>query len=101
MIFQCKKTENCFSGARTYEYELPVTGGELLSFLEGWELRENHKFRRPVFLAKRGGLEIKGILASHIVKINYTEEGWEKEKEELEAWFRRLEAAERPEDRLE
>ena len=91
MKFRCKKTENCFAGARTYEYELPVTGEELLSLLDGWERRENHKFRRPVFSAKRGGLEIKGILAAHIVKVNYTEAGWENEKEELERWLEEVE----------
>ncbi|MCI9486439.1 MAG: hypothetical protein HFI64_05550 [Lachnospiraceae bacterium] len=91
MKFRYKKTENCFAGARTYEYELPVTGEELLSFLEGWERRENHKFRRPVFSAKRDGLEIKGILAAHIVKVNYTEAGWEREKEELERWLEGVE----------
>ncbi len=97
MRYRCKKTENCFAGARTYEYELPVTGGELLVFLEGWEIRENHRFRRPVFSAKRNGLEIKGILASCVVKVNYTEEGWEKEKGELEAWLEGI----GPEDGME
>ena len=87
MIYRCKKVENCFAGARTYEYELPVTGEELLSFLEGWERRENHKFRRPVFSAKRDGLEIKGILAAHVVKVNYPEDRWEEEKERLEQWL--------------
>ena len=84
MKYQWKKTENCFAQARTYEYELPVTGAELLSYLEGWEVRENHKFRRPVFSAKKDGLEIKGILAACVVKINYTAEGWEEEKEKIE-----------------
>lgn len=88
MEFRCKKTENCFAQARTFEYELPITGTELTELLDGWEIKENHKFRRPVFSAKNGCLEIKGILAGHIVKINYTEENWEKEKEELEAWLR-------------
>lgn len=87
MKYRCKKVENCFAGARTYEYELPVTGAELLACLDGWEIRENHKFRRPVFSAKRGALEIKGILAAHVVKVNYTEEDWEREKEELEQWM--------------
>ena len=26
MEFKWKKTENCFAEARTYEYELPITG---------------------------------------------------------------------------
>lgn len=90
MNYRCKKTEDCFAAARTYEYELPVTGAELLTYLgpDGWELRENHKFRRPMFSAKKNGLEIKGILAARIVKVNYTAEGWETEKEQMEAWMK-------------
>lgn len=90
MEFRCQKTENCFASARTFEYELPITGKELTGFLEGWEIKENHKFRRPVFSAKKGELEIKGILAAHIIKINYTQENWEMEKGEVEAWMHRL-----------
>lgn len=91
MNYRCKKTENCFAGARTYEYELPVTGTEFLTYLKDWEIRENHKFRRPVFSAKKDGLEIKGILASCLIKINYTAVGWEKEKERMETWIRSIE----------
>lgn len=87
MNYRWKKTENCFAQARTYEYELPVTGAEFLAYLDGWEIRENHTFRRPVFSARKDGLEIKGILAANVVKINYTAEGWEKEKEGLEKWL--------------
>lgn len=87
MNYRWKKTENCFAQARTYEYELPVTGAELLAYLDGWEIRENHTFRRPVFSARKDGLEIKGILAANVVKINYTAEGWEKEKEGVEEWL--------------
>lgn len=91
MKFVCKKTENCFAEAQTWEYELPVTGAELCRLLEGWEIRENHRFRRPVFSARRGKLEVKGILASHVVKINYTKENWEREKEQMERWLEQTE----------
>lgn len=91
MKFRCKKTENCFAGAKTYEYELPVTGQELASRLDGWDVKENHRFRRPVFSARKGELEIKGILAARVVKVNYTEENWEKEKEALERWLEEAE----------
>ena len=77
MKFRCKKTENCFAGAQTYEYELPITGQELTALLGGCDITENHRFRRPVFSARRGGMEIKGILAARVVKVNYTEENWE------------------------
>ena len=55
MKFQCKKVENCFAEARTYEYRLPVTGQELAGRLSGFTVTENHRFRRPVFSAKRDG----------------------------------------------
>ena len=42
MKYRCKKVENCFAGARTYEYELPVTGQKLLAYLKGGDIRENH-----------------------------------------------------------
>ena len=87
MNFACKKVENCFAEARTYEYELPVTGEELCSLLSGWEIKENYKFRRPVFSAKKGKLEIKGILKARVIKVNYTAENWEAEKEEIETWL--------------
>ncbi len=90
MKFAWKKVENCFAGARTYEYELPVTGQEFCGYLEGWDIKENHRFRRPVFSAKNGKLEIKGILAARVVKINYTAENWEEEKKETEAWLEEL-----------
>ena len=91
MKFRCKKTENCFAGARTYEYELPVTGQELAGRLAGWEVKENHRFRRPVFSARKDGVEIKGILAAQMVKVNYTEENWEREKKGLERWLEETE----------
>ena len=53
MEFKCKKVENCFAEARTYEYELPVTGKELAFLLEGFIVKENHKFRRPVFFCQK------------------------------------------------
>ena len=82
MKFKWKKTENCFAEARTYEYELPITGQELAARLEDFEVKENHSFRRPVFSAKKGGLEVKGILQEKVVKINYTADNWETEKEQ-------------------
>ena len=87
MKFKWKKTENCFAEARTYEYELPITGQELSVRLEGFEVKENHSFRRPVFSAKKGGLEVKGILKEKVVKINYTADNWETEKEQMEKWM--------------
>ena len=91
MEFKWKKTENCFAEARTYEYELPITGEELAARLEGFEVKENHRFRRPVFSAKKGALEVKGILKEKVVKINYTAENWEEEKNRMEACMKNQE----------
>ena len=87
MKFQCKKVENCFAQARTYEYQLPVTGEELARRLPGFQVTANHRFRRRVFSAKKGDLEVKGILAAHVVKVNYTAAHWEQEKKEMEQWL--------------
>lgn len=92
MKFVCKKAENCFAEAQTYEYELPITGAELCRLLAGWEIKENYRFRRPVFSARRGELEVKGILASHVVKINYTKKDWKREKERMEQWLEQTES---------
>lgn len=58
--------------------------------MEGFIVKENHKFRRPVFSARKGQVEIKGLLSSNIVKINYTAEGWEEEKQQMEKWLQEL-----------
>lgn len=90
MEFEVKKVENCFAEARTYEYRLPISGAELCGRLAAWTITENHKFRRPVFSAKRDELEIKGILAANVIKVNYTAANWEQEKKNLEQWLRDL-----------
>ena len=91
MKFQCKKVENCFEEARTYEYRLPITGGELAARLPGFQVTENRRFRRPVFSAKKDGVEVKGILEARVVKINYTAGNWEEEKKRMEQWLERQE----------
>ena len=96
MEFRCKKTENCFAGARTYEYELPVTGKELTRLLADWDIRENHRFRWPVLSARREGMEIKGTLAARVVNVNFTEENWEAEKQARERRLEETEASKRP-----
>ena len=89
MEFTVKKAANCFAEAQTYEYRLPVTGERLARLLPGeFAVRENHKFRRPVFSAVRpDGLEVKGILAGQVVKVNYHRQGWEAEKAAFEGWL--------------
>lgn len=91
MKFECRKTENCFVNSRTYEYALPVTGEALCARLpEDWTKRRNMKLRRPVFVADREGVNLKGALAQKTVKASFPEEGWKTEKAMFERWLEEL-----------
>jgi len=90
MKFDVKKTENCFADAKTYEYRLPINGRGFIAFLEGWEVTENHKYRRPLFSAGKDGVNAKGILEAHTIRVNYPENRWESEKAAFENWLSSL-----------
>ena len=87
MQFEVKKSENCFADSRSYEYRLPVDGQSFSCLLDGWEIKENHKFRRPLFTADKDGLNIKGILKANTIKVSYPEDRWQVEKESFERWL--------------
>ncbi|MGI6151769.1 MAG: hypothetical protein ACOYIR_07450 [Christensenellales bacterium] len=87
MKFECVKTENCFAGSQTYEYRLPITGEEFSRLLSGWEVRVNARLRRPVFLADRNGVNVKGLLAHNVIKASFPEDRWEEEKAAFEEWL--------------
>ncbi|MEG1633281.1 MAG: hypothetical protein RR314_04435 [Oscillospiraceae bacterium] len=87
MKFDCKKTEDCFADSCTYEYALPISAAELASRLEGWEKRENTRLRRPVFVADRDGVNLKGVLAAHTVRASFPNSRRESEKFAFEAWL--------------
>lgn len=85
MNFEVKKTENCFTDSQTYEYRLPMTGQEFLSLLDAaWQPRCNLKLRRPVFLAERGGIRIKGILAADVIRVSFPDQDWKNQKQQFE-----------------
>lgn len=85
MNFECKKTENCFSDSQTYEYRLPITAESFLHTLDGtWQTRCNLKLRRPVFLAERNGVHIKGILAGTVIRVSFPNDSWEAHKKLFE-----------------
>ena len=85
MNFEVKKTENCFADSQTYEYRLPMTGQEFLSLLDAaWQPRCNLKLRRPVFLAERGGIRIKGILAADVIRVSFPVQDWKNQKHQFE-----------------
>ena len=90
MRFEVKKTENCFSDSLTYEYRLPLSGQSFAALLDGWKVKENHTFRRPLFVADRNGVNIKGILKANVVKASFPEVRWEAEKERFERWLQSI-----------
>ncbi len=91
MIFECKKTENCFVDSRTYEYRLPVKAEDFKNLLENdWQIRCNLKLRRPVFLAEKEEIKIKGILAGDIIRVSFREDQWEVFKENFEKYLETL-----------
>jgi len=87
MQFEVAKTENCFAHSQSYEYRLPIDGQSFSALLEGWEIKEYHKYRRPLFTADRGGMNIKGILKATTIKVSFPEERWESEKADFERWL--------------
>lgn len=90
MRFEVKKTENCFAGSQTYEYRLPVEGQAFVAMLDGWEVTENHKYRRPMFSADKNGVNVKGILKANVVKASFPEHCWETAKADFESWLASL-----------
>lgn len=88
MRFERKKVENCFADSRTYEYRIPVSGETLAESLpDVWEIRRNERLRRPVFIAKKEGIHLKGLLAGHAVRASFLESEWEARQKEFEEWM--------------
>lgn len=91
MNFKCQKTENCFSDSQTYEYGLPITAQEFMNLLDdSWQIRCNHKLRRPVFLAEGRRVKIKGILSGTIIRVSFQNAGWENHKAEFEEFLNNI-----------
>jgi len=90
MLFEVKKVDNCFVDSRSYEYRLPIDGQSFSALLKGWEVSENHKYRRPMFTADKGGVNVKGILKANVVKASFPESRWEAEKTDFELWLKNL-----------
>lgn len=85
MIFECKKTENCFADSQTYEYRIPVTAEHFVQMLdENWDTRYNMKLRRPVFITEHNEIRIKGILQGSVIRVSYPDSHWESSKTEFE-----------------
>ncbi|WMJ84014.1 hypothetical protein ACS3UN_13105 [Oscillospiraceae bacterium LTW-04] len=87
MIFDSSKTEDCFSDSQTYEYRLPVTAQTFVTLLAGWNVTENHRYRRPMFSADKNGVNIKGVLSGNVIKVSFPYCEWEAEKADFEGWL--------------
>lgn len=87
MKFEVKKVDNCFSDAQSYEYKIPITGAEIIKLMTDWEITENHKYRRPMFIGERDGSHTKGILKANVFRVSFRNDRWEQEKAEFEQWL--------------
>lgn len=87
MNFECVKTKNCFANSQTYEYKLPVKALDFLEYIPDWEIRKNEKLRRPVFIADKSDINIKGILESSTIKVSFPEISWEEDKLKFDEWL--------------
>jgi len=87
MQFDVVKVENCFAESRSFEYRLPIDGQGFSALLVGWEVKENHKFRRPLFTADKDGVNVKGILKANVIKVSFPENRWDTEKTVFEHWL--------------
>ena len=90
MEIRVAKVDNCFAESQTYEYVLPMTGGEFLEGLMGWSVRVNQKLRRPVGIAEREGVVIKTVLGSRILRVSFPDACWLQKKTEFEEYLRNL-----------
>lgn len=90
MAFECKKVEACFTNSRTYEYRLPFSVEVLQGLLTNWQVRVNLQFRRPLLVADKDGVNLKGILAGPVIKVSFPESGWEEAKDGFEKWLQEI-----------
>ena len=91
--FDCKKAENCFANAKSFIYtlEIPIEEALLEKFKQLGMLTVRSNFRRPFFSMKTAaGIQAKGILNDCILKVGYSEAGWETEKADFEAELGRI-----------
>jgi hypothetical protein len=69
--FECTKAEDCFADSSTYKYKIPLTGEGLLPLLAGYAVRKNKGLRRPVFVAEKGDVKIKGVLSDSFIMVSF------------------------------
>ncbi|MBP2663308.1 MAG: hypothetical protein H6Q71_1256 [Firmicutes bacterium] len=72
--YECKKVENCFSGAHIYEYRLTIKVKE--EFIEGFadssSIKYHRNFPRPCFQVELSdGTTIKGVISDTVIRVNF------------------------------
>ena len=86
MDFDVAKINSCFVDYQSFEYKLPIDGQDFIMYLEGWQIKEFHNFRRPLFNAERQEVKVKGILKANTIRVSYPGDSWETEKKSFEAF---------------
>ena len=80
MLYECRKKENCFSGAQVYEYRLFAGGNEVLLDILGTvgDLTIKMHFPRPFFqVVFADGTTVSGILQDNVMKAVFPEKKWQ------------------------
>lgn len=73
MQFKCKKTNNCFPDAETYEYKTDYTNEYLRKYFEGMgNYSVNYKFKKPIFfLDLHDKTNVKGVMNDSFFKASF------------------------------
>lgn len=80
MLYECRKKENCFSGAQVYEYRLVAGCNEALLEALGTvgDLTVKTHFPRPFFqVVFEDGTTVSGILQDNVMKAVFPENKWQ------------------------
>lgn len=88
MLYECRKKENCFSGAQVYEYCLLAGDNEALQEVLGTvgDLTVKMHFPRPFFrVAFADGTTVSGILQDNVMKAVFPEKQWHDSRMRWEA----------------
>lgn len=88
MLYECRKKENCFSGAQVYEYRLAVGHNESLLDILGTvgDLTVKTHFPRPFFqVVFDDGTAVSGVLQDNVMKVVFSEKQWQASRLRWEA----------------
>ena len=97
MLYQCRKKENCFSGAQVYEYRLlDGLNAALLEVLgAAGDLTVKKNFPRPFFqVVLEDGTVVNGILQDNVMKVVFPEADWQESRLRWEQWLAAMPFAE-------